>query len=545
MQLPFSATTGEGILYDTGPTVDIPQFQFDQRFNTNTPQSINPGSLVDCFLKQGSSVYSPSVIAPSSVDEIFTDSRALLSVPSSNWDEEGATRPESAGVVVKEEAKQSMVSVINTLSKLAQDSELCSTLQDLDIPNAELMGWEGALHRLSQAEEQHAGGGSTSELDQMVMNNIFDFIEEALFKDDGDGPSRRCGSSESCLVAAANISGDGVIGRGSPPDDAFMLCEPQLFQTPSPDCSFTPPHATNGSAPDVAAHPSRAFGCGPPQPPDAALPPLQHLQLQDIFSQAIELPPLAIPSPAESPAPQDFHPCMQVGHPPTRGVLAPQGCSVQPPTNGVADVVPTLVPCQDITSSSLMAPVAASVPFQAGYYHSSPPLHHQVQAWQQGAPPPPLASHAAAATQNGHHGQWPVNGQGLHHHHAQQGAPAQVSCMYGQHFSRSPAGGEAMALLGSSDMQGGDAGSSQSPPQGSCYFPWKQLGESATGGVGCIQGSASASHAPAAAPPSNGLHNGHAFGTQRYLEAAIQTQGGTFHHNLESYGHQQGNYKRK
>lgn len=547
MQMPFSATTGEGILYDTGPTVDVPQFQFEQRFGTNTPQSINPGSLVDCFLKQGSSVYSPAVIVPPSVDEIFTDSHALLSVPSCDWEENSGNRLEPAGVVVKDEAKQSIVSVIDTLGQLAQDGELCSALQDLDVPRAKLMGWEGALQSLGQ--EQHRGTAATSDLDQILMNNIFDFIEEALFKDDAsDGLSPQCGGGGGgggCLVADANISGDGVISGGNPPDDVFSLCKSQLFQTPSPDCAFTPPHATNGSAPVAAAHPPRASGCRPSQPAGAALPPLQSLQLQDIFSQAIELPPLAIPSPAESPAPQDFHPCMQVGHPPASGVLAPPGRSVQPQTNGVANVVPSLIPCQDVTSSSLMAPVAVAVPFQAGYYHKSPPLHHQVQPWQKGAPHPPLASHAAVTMQNGH-GQWPVNGQGHHHHHVQQGAPAQVSCMYSQHSSRSPPGGEAMALLAPSDLQGGQVGSSQSPPQGSCYFPWKHLGEPAAGGAGDMQvsgmqGSASGSHAPTADPPSNVP----AFDTQRYLEVAVQTQGGTFHRSLESYTHQQSNSKRK
>lgn len=548
MQLPFSATTGEGILYDSGPTVDVPQFQFDQHFGADAPQSVNPGSLVDCFLKQDSSVYSPAVTAPPSVDEVFTDSRALLSVPSSAWEESGA---EPGAVVVKEEAKQSMVNVIDTLGKMSQDGELCSALQDLDIPSAELMEWESALHRLDQGEEQHGAAAATAELDQMLMNNIFDFIEEALFKDgsDGEGLSPE-GGGGGCLVASADISGDchraaaADIGGGSRPDDAFALCEPQIFHPPGPDCAFTPAHATNGLAPAAAAHPPPppAFGRRPPQPPDAALPPLQRLQLQDIFSQAIELPPLAIPSPANPPAPQDFHPCMQVGHPPTRGVLA------LPQTNAVANVVPSLVPCQDWqgTSSSL----APAVPFSAGCYHRSPPLHQEVQQWQQGAPPLPLpsASHAAVVTQNGH-GRWPANGHELHH--VQQGVPGQSSCMFNRHFPRGPVGGEAMALLASSDLQGGDAGSSQSPPQGSCYFPWKQHGEPAVGGVGGVQGSASVSpahasaHTPTAAPPSNGLLHGHTFGTQRYLEAAIQTQGGAFHRGLESYGQQQGNYKRK
>lgn len=542
MQLPFSATTGEGILYNTGPTIDVQQFQFNQRFGADPPQSINPGSLVDCFLKQDSSAYSPASTVPPSVDEIFTDSRALLSVPSSTWDENGAKPHEPTGMVVKEEAKQSMVSVIDTLGKLSQEGDLCSALQDLDVPSAELMEWEGAIHRLGQDQEQHGGTVTTSELDRMFMNNIFDFIEEALFKD--DSPQRGTGGG-SCLVAAANMNADAVVNGGSPTGEAFALCEPQLFQTASPDCAFTPPRATNGSDPTAATHPPtpHAFGCRPPQPPDAAIPPMQRLQLQDIFSQAIELPPLAIPSPAESPALQDFHPCIQAGHAPTRGVLAPLGCSVQPQTNGVADVVPSLVPCQDVASSSLMAPVAA-VPSQVGYYHSSAPLHHKGNPWQQGAPPPSPASHPAVMTQNGH--RWPVNGQGLHHHNqVQQGVSAQDSCMYSRHFPHGPAGGEAMSLSAPSNLQGGDASSGQSPPQSSCYFPWKQLGEPAAVPAGGIQGSASTGPAHIAAPPSNGLLHGHAFGTQRYMEPAILTQGGAFHRSLESYGHQQGNSQRK
>jgi len=59
LQLPFNCTTGEGVLYETGPTLDIingiqnkspPQ-------KINKPPSLDPDSILGSMLNQDLSVY--------------------------------------------------------------------------------------------------------------------------------------------------------------------------------------------------------------------------------------------------------------------------------------------------------------------------------------------------------------------------------------------------------------------------------------------------------------------------------------------------------
>ncbi|KAF3843474.1 hypothetical protein F7725_002323 [Dissostichus mawsoni] len=199
----------------TGPTVDLAQYQFDKKFGSTNDmsQDVLPGSLVDCFLKQDESAYMPALESQFPVDQVFMDSEALISVGKA-WQESGATGT-SEPVVVKEEAKRSVMAVIGNLEKLTHDGDFCAALQDLEVGDSELMDWENALKRLAKQRK--------SDLDTILTNDIFDYIDNVLFKEKEKDLST---SPPSCLIAANNNQQNRFTAQLS----AAALGEQQFFR---------------------------------------------------------------------------------------------------------------------------------------------------------------------------------------------------------------------------------------------------------------------------------------------------------------------------
>ncbi|KAI3355669.1 hypothetical protein L3Q82_004261 [Scortum barcoo] len=558
LQLPFSFTTGEAVLYNTGLTVDVTEFQFNKMFSNNhTNNDVTPGSLLDCFLKQDETAYSQMVDTPLPVDQVFMDSRALVSVASDAWQESGTVATTSDPVVVKEEAKQSVMAVIDDLEKMAENGDFCkAALQNLEVPDAELMEWENTLKRLSQDENQQ--NNVRSDLDSILTQDIFDYIDSVLFKEKG----------EDCL----NSSPPSCLNNNQPDpfgQEAPGLCEPQLFQAPSPSRTINGfyAHLQETVNKPVITDSAQIFGStqklshhGPLiTQADTALPPLQQLQLQDIFSPSIELPELTVPD--VQPPSASFQSCGQASISPAgrpQGVsgqtpssqllLRPQNnlqtpaangqlqSSVQQPNNvapTVMDILPPLIPCSDFNSSGTPN---ISIPFATTCVQGTPPLgthNHQVQQWPQG-------QQQKGIMQNGHElmpahqtsgsqtfprsDLWQRSVTGLNH--AQQGglacgqAATQSSCMFNQHFSSSPAGGDVLALSGSSGLMGADPSMDQSPPQGSCYFQWSHS-EPVAGTSAIHQEKVNIS--PVTAPPCMSSSE-HTLNIQHYLERRRHTQ---------------------
>ncbi|XP_031729798.1 aryl hydrocarbon receptor-like isoform X2 [Anarrhichthys ocellatus] len=557
LQLPFSFTTGEGVLYNTGPSVDVSQFQFNTMFSNveDMKKDVTPGSLLDCFLSQDQSVYMQVPDTPLPMDQVFMDSQALVSVAGEAWQERGDTAAMGdAAVVVKEEAKQSIMAVIDNLEKMAQDGDFCSALQDLDVSDVELMEWENTLKRLSQDGDQQSN--VKAELDSILTNDIFDFIDTVLFKQKGDA------SPPSCLTAANNNQQDPFTQAG--------LGEPQLFETPSPDRTYSPMNGLYARQQEtmngpVIAESAQIFTqklshLGPLiTQADPNLPAVQQLQLRDIFSPSIELPELTVPD-ASAPFPSCGRaPITHMGGPlgisaqtqpgqllrcPQNSfpapAIAPNGqllqSSARQPNNvapGVMNILPPLIPCNAFNSISTPT---IPVPFATTCLQGSPSFEthcQQVQQWPQSRQQKPPH---AGLVQNGHElmparhsqtpgsqtlpraGLWPSSVAGLNH--AQPGgltcsqAVAHSSCMFDQHFASSPAGGDVLALSGSSGLRGADASLDQSPPQGSCYFQWSHS-ESVVGTSAINQEKTNIS------PPSMSEHS---LNIQHYLECHQQTQ---------------------
>lgn len=528
LQLPFSFTTGEAILYDTGPTVDITQFQFNKMFHsTDGDKDVTPGSLVDSFLRQDETIYTQTVDSPSPVDQVFRESRALVSVPSDAWNDDGTAATTSDPVVVKEEAKQSVMTVIDNFEQLAQNCDFTAALQNLEVDNAELMEWENALKRMSQSEEQQTD--VRTELDSILTNDIFDYIDSVLFKEKGQDFNA---NPPSCLMTVDNHHQDSFTRAAQV--SAPEVCERQLFQTSSCDYTYPPMNGlcahqqdmVNGSA-GTGQGAAQMFNstqklshCGPLiAQADTTPPSLQQLQLQDIL-----YPPVPVPAP-RAPAGgalASFQSCGQAsrshiagphGIPgqmvssqpllcPQTNLQAPamaaggqllQGAVKQPDhvAPSAVDLLPPLIPCNDLRPSSTPnTPIPFATAAQRG--GAAPGTHNpQLKQWQQSQqqklpysgimqnghdPAPACQSQTPENQAFPHAGLWPRNIAGLNH--AQPGGRARgqaathTNCMFNQHCSSSPAGGDILALSESSGLSVGETPLDQSNPQASWYFQW-------------------------------------------------------------------------
>lgn len=553
--------------------MDIEQLLFNKNFgNNNTNKDVIPGSLLDSFLKQDESAYIQTSDAPLPVDQVFMESRALVSVCSDAWQENGLAPSTSHPVVVKEEAKQSVMAVIDQLEEMAHNGDFCAALKNLDVDDAQLMEWETSLKRLSQDGDTQSS--VRTELDCILTDDIFDYIDSMLFKEKGDDCLNA--SPPSCLPAVGNNQQASF--TQAPQLSATALSEQQLFQARSPDWIYSQMNAgyahlqdtMNGglnTAQGLAGSAQMFSGTqklshhGPLMAqPDTSLPSLQQLQLQDIFSPSIELPELTVHGTSADVASVPFQACGQAHNnnigllqgipgqmPSSQPLLCPQNnlqapalaangqllqSSVRQPNNvapGVMDILPPLIPCNDLNSRPDIP-----VPFSAACLQGRTPFENQqLPQWPQSqyklphagimqnghAPMPACHSQTSEKQTFLHAGAWPRSVNGLAH--TQQGGLAcgqeatHSSCMFNQHFSSSPSGGEILALSGSSCQRGAYSSLDQSPPQGSCYFQWGRS-EPVVGTSAINQENANIS--PVTVPPPNASSSEHVFSIQRYLE---------------------------
>lgn len=520
LQLPFSCTTGEAILYNTGPIMDISQFQFDKVFDSkDTKKDMPPASLLDCILSQDETMYTQTMDTPLPVDQVFMDSRALVSFASSQWKENNSSDITADPVLVKEEGKQSVIAVIDSLEKLTQGGDFEDVLQNLEVDDADLIGWENCFKRLRQEEGQQRN--SELDLDNLITDEIADFID-SVFKERGEECLNSLASS--CLTEGNNLS-------------SSELCDPQLFHTPGPGCSYSPvsfryPHLKEtGSRAGISGQSPAEYvsmGSGNQklsnQVPlgaqtDSSLPPVQQLQLHDIFSPAIELPELTVPNISASDAFPAIPSFQQVsirpaslsqaasvqGQQPER-LLQPGNSLVGPRLGGAGQVLqnspqqmsntgapiknmlPPMVPANHFTSSNTSTVAGGYDPnfLQKGmiFENHNATLQQYPQSQQQRRP-------HAGIVQNGHETICAIQknsgnqifpstvfcqGSVSRPNHNEQGVLAgsqvatHINCMFQQHFSSHPAGGNVLSYGGLPDLNAANVSLDQQPRQGSCFI---------------------------------------------------------------------------
>uniref|UniRef100_A0A4W4HGC4 Aryl hydrocarbon receptor 2 n=1 Tax=Electrophorus electricus TaxID=8005 RepID=A0A4W4HGC4_ELEEL len=168
MQLPFSLTTGEAVLYDTHPTLNIT----NPKINNTQPSLLNgteqkasdPASILGYMQSQEKSIYNQPSEIQFTADDAFLDSWALFNVPSHSLRDE----------TVKEE------DMMDVLEQLAKDGDLCTALQQIEVDNTELNYLENAL--LSMTKDSR-DSDRTFGSDEILTNDIFSYVEDALSKE--------------------------------------------------------------------------------------------------------------------------------------------------------------------------------------------------------------------------------------------------------------------------------------------------------------------------------------------------------------------------
>ncbi|XP_069081606.1 aryl hydrocarbon receptor-like [Pleurodeles waltl] len=168
LQLPFSFTTGEAVLYQN----NLPQFPnpvmpktkfFKNRKATEMEQKpVDPSSILGAMMKQDESVY---------VSHPGTETRFPLPEIMNKYVE--GWQINHNGVSVKQEGDPVMA-ILETLLEKSEVGE--GPLQDLDVGDLDLEGWEESL---LQVERDMDG---LSNFSSQLSGEVASFLEDILFK---------------------------------------------------------------------------------------------------------------------------------------------------------------------------------------------------------------------------------------------------------------------------------------------------------------------------------------------------------------------------
>ncbi|XP_072542609.1 aryl hydrocarbon receptor 2 [Salminus brasiliensis] len=219
LQLPFSLTTGEAVLYDSSPALDVMNSESTKKEpsvqNGNDEKTLEPSSILASMQRQDVSIYQQPTEPEFAVDDAFVDSWALFNVPSHA----------SQNDTMKEE-EDAVVSMIDALEQLAQGGDLCTALQQMEVDSTELKQWENALLRMAK---EGSGSEKALNFDEILTSNIFTHVEDALYKEVNKGPISQPNPS---TAAKTNSFGVQSVHPGQYPATAVQS-----------ECGFTTVHS--------------------------------------------------------------------------------------------------------------------------------------------------------------------------------------------------------------------------------------------------------------------------------------------------------------
>ncbi|KAL6462043.1 hypothetical protein MHYP_G00301880, partial [Metynnis hypsauchen] len=186
LQLPFNFATGEAVLYETGPFLNVGDMPNQGKAGKFPVMA--PSSLLSSRLKQDHSIYQPNNDPNSQfcLEKAFRDSHALLNVSRNVWQPAGGSGTAESTAGIKEEAKVQDMMV--ALQQIIADSSLCGTMEELNVDQEELKEWENALLRMSNLNHE---AETPIELNDIMANDIFSYVEDMLFKETSPGLSEK------------------------------------------------------------------------------------------------------------------------------------------------------------------------------------------------------------------------------------------------------------------------------------------------------------------------------------------------------------------
>ncbi|XP_008284112.1 aryl hydrocarbon receptor-like [Stegastes partitus] len=171
LQLPFNFTTGEALLYDTAPTIEMPDPCSAPKQRKVDGCTVSPNSLLGSMLGQDPSVYCEhnSNTLSSLNDVAFRDTHATVNVPG-----DIVPKPAVSGLMKSEATVQDMM---ETLQQLLGDSDLTEAV---DVGPEELKTWESALLKMNVSSCEFS-----EDLNDLISNDILTYVEEQLQKEGG------------------------------------------------------------------------------------------------------------------------------------------------------------------------------------------------------------------------------------------------------------------------------------------------------------------------------------------------------------------------
>nr|XP_054590504.1 aryl hydrocarbon receptor 2 isoform X1 [Nothobranchius furzeri] len=173
LQLPFSFATGEAMLYDQVPRLDVPDPCSAPKQRKLDDNSVSPNSLLGCLLSQDQSAYcehgAPNNIGSLS-DVAFQDTHATVSIP------RDATPNPTVGrsLLQMDPIFQEMVS---SLEQIFGNTDL---IEAVDVGPDELKSWEDSLAGLD-----FPTGEFNKDLNDILSNDILSYVEEQLKMEGG------------------------------------------------------------------------------------------------------------------------------------------------------------------------------------------------------------------------------------------------------------------------------------------------------------------------------------------------------------------------
>lgn len=181
LQLPFSFATGEALLYDIAPTVDIPDMP-DMPDTCSAPKqrkvdthTVSRDSILGCMLSQDQSIYCEHDAnnLSSLNDAAFKDTHATVNVPGDVW-QHASPKPVVSGLEKSEATVQDMM---ETLQQILGENDLSEAL---DVGPEELKSWESTLLKMSNNSCE-----MSEDLDDILSNDILSYVEEQLQREGG------------------------------------------------------------------------------------------------------------------------------------------------------------------------------------------------------------------------------------------------------------------------------------------------------------------------------------------------------------------------
>ncbi|KAM9835908.1 aryl hydrocarbon receptor-like [Aulostomus maculatus] len=176
LQLPFNFATGDALLYDLAPTIDVSDTCSAPKQRKIDNYSISPNSILGCMLSQDQSIYCEHNSANtlnSLNDAAFKDTHATVNVPGDVW-QHSSPKPVVGSLVKSEATVQDMM---ETLQQILGDNDLTDTL---DVEADELKSWESTLLKMSTNSCE-----ISEDINDILSQDILSYVEEQLQKEGG------------------------------------------------------------------------------------------------------------------------------------------------------------------------------------------------------------------------------------------------------------------------------------------------------------------------------------------------------------------------